>query len=89
MAYERASVGKGKERHADDKPFDKQQICELNRDFGNGYSLGQIIKKAYEVRRLPAEEAVNELLDIMVYSAALVIVLKEDNRRDAKEQRND
>jgi phage terminase large subunit GpA-like protein len=55
----------------------------------------QIRKKAREVLRIPKKiDKINELLDIMVYAAAAVIVLEEEitkidnRRREVREEEN-
>ena len=72
-----ASQTKGKERHANNLPFEKQKICRINRDVGIGYGLGQIIKKAEEVTKLPPDKGILELCGIINYAAGLMVVLKE------------
>jgi len=63
MALDQASTGKGKERHAEDgEPFEKQQICEITRRVGQGFPLGQAVKKIQESPRLVSEHRINELL---------------------------
>jgi hypothetical protein len=74
LAYNRAAVGKGKERHANDNPFIQQEICEDLRIFGIAPALFQARKKIKESARLPRQEAINELLDAIVYLSAAVIV---------------
>ena len=77
-ALAQASGGKGKERHAvDGEPFERQQICEITRRLGHGFSRGQAVKKIYEAQRLPADRAVAELLGAINYIAASIIVLEE------------
>lgn len=76
-AYARATAGKGKERHANDKAFVDQPILTIARMVGPGGHAFQIMKKAQEALRLPDEQAANELLDIMVYAAAWRILLTE------------
>ena len=73
QAYEHASAGKGKDRHAQNLPFDKQpmqQVCDL---VGVGFALGQAIKKIQESQRLPADRARAELLGAINYIAGAVI----------------
>jgi hypothetical protein len=76
-ALSHASETKGKERHANDLPFEKQKICRINRDVGLGYGLGQIIKKAEEVVKLSPDRAIFELYGVINYASGLLIVLKE------------
>ena len=78
-ALEQAQHGKGLERHANGKPFWEQPICVITREEGHGFTIGQIRKKAEEVKRLSTTEAkIRELLSIIVYAAADIIVLKEE-----------
>jgi len=80
QALDRAQLGKGRQRHADGAPFDQQLICWIPRRLGVGFNLGQVIKKVLEVKRVDSLEAkVAELLDCIVYLAAAIIVLEEEN----------
>lgn len=77
-AYNQAASGKGKERHACDKPFVNQPILEIARMVGDGYLLGQAMKKTQESQRLPTTQAkVKELLGAINYLAAAVIYHQE------------
>lgn len=77
-AFEQASHGKGKERHAEaDEPFERQIICEVTRRAGLGYPLGQAVKKVYESQRLGGDRGIAELLGAINYIAAAVIVMGE------------
>ena len=82
-AYEQAAEGKGKERHAGDKPFLRQPIMEIGRMVGEGYNMGQAMKKLQEAETLlrlegkGVEAAVRELLGAIVYTASAVILLRE------------
>lgn len=77
-AYDRASVGKGAERHANRKPFTEQPIFAIAEKRGLGFLLGQVDKKLDEGPRLPtAEQFRNEVLDCIVYLAALAIMLHQ------------
>lgn len=80
-AYDQASGGKGKERHANNNPFEDQPICEICRTQKSiDFATGQAIKKCYEVTNLPTTEAkVRELLGAINYIAAAIIVLREEN----------
>ena len=75
LAIDQASVGKGKERHANGKPFDRQPIMEIGRMVGSGYPLGQAMKKAQESMRLPPDRAKAELLGAINYLAAAYMLL--------------
>lgn len=77
-ALEQAQNGKGLERHADGKPFLEQPICTIGRRKGLGFTEGQVWKKIMEVDNLPTTEAkIREMISIIVYAAADVILLKE------------
>ena len=81
---------KGNERHAltPDQPFVKQPICELTRQLGLGFPLGQAVKKVLEsqqLERYPAR-AKAELLGAINYIAAAVIVLGEQAIAKSKEK---
>lgn len=79
-ALEQAQSGKGKERHANDKPFLQQPIMEIGRMVGPGYQIGQAMKKGQEAMRLPTtERQVAELLGAINYLAAAVILLEESD----------
>lgn len=80
-ALGQAQRGKGRERHATDKPFLSQPIMEIGRMVGPGYQLGQAMKKAQEAARLPeTERKVAELLGAINYLAACVLLLRENGR---------
>ena len=80
-AYEQAANGKGKERHANDKPFTAQPIMEIARMVGPGYQLGQAMKKAQEaggmIQRGQPDRAKAELLGAINYLAACVLMIEE------------
>lgn len=80
-AYDQSSAGKGKERHANGKPFDRQPIMEIGRMVGPGYQIGQAMKKGQEAmgmlaRNEPAR-AKAELLGAIVYMAAAWALIDE------------
>lgn len=82
MALEQAQGGKGKERHANGMPFDQQPICQGGRRFGAGCLIYQAWKKAHETPVLMTmdngtERAIRELLGVINYAAAAIIVLQE------------
>lgn len=81
-AYEQAANGKGKERHANNKPFTDQPIMEIARMVGPGYQLGQAMKKSQEaggmIHRGQPERARAELLGAINYLAACVLLIDED-----------
>jgi len=79
-AVGRAAIGKGKERHASGEDFEDQQICQIPRWQKSIHGLlFQVTKKAMEIERLPTLEAqIKELQDIIIYSAAAIIVKHEE-----------
>ena len=80
-AYHQASGGKGKERHANGKPFDKQPIMEISRMVGPGYATGQAMKKLQEAKsmmdrgQLAAAKA--EALGAINYAAAFFLLIED------------
>ena len=84
-ALDQAQHGKGKERHANNRPFIQQTIMETTRSHGLGYPLGQAEKKARESHRLPTiDRKIAELLGAIVYLAAAVIRLREQEPENSK-----
>lgn len=81
-AYEHAAFGKGRERHANDKPFDCQPIMEIGRMVGIGYQLGQAMKKAQEAggmsRKGRHDAAKAELLGAINYLASAYLQIEEE-----------
>lgn len=79
LALDQAQNGKGMERHADGNRFENQPICVIGRRKGYGFTEGQVWKKILEVDNLPTVEAkIREMLSIIVYAAADVILLEEE-----------
>ena len=80
-AYDQAANGKGKERHANDKPFTEQPIMEIARMVGPGYQLGQAMKKSAEsfgmIQRGQPDRARAELLGAINCLAACVLLIEE------------
>lgn len=82
-AYTQAASGKGKERHANDRPFLQQPICEIGRMLGSvcDGELYQAIKKAQEASNMLERgdhgKAEHELLGAINYLAAAVILIRE------------
>jgi len=78
QALEQAQDGKGKERHAQGLPFDKQPIMNIprlqNSDIGLMY---QAIKKLQESQRMEKDPAIRERLGAINYIAASILWLKE------------
>ena len=81
-ALQQATSGKGKERHAGNKPFDKQPIMEIARMTGLAYQTGQAMKKIQESHTLleikGKEAAINELRGAIIYLAAAIKKIEED-----------
>lgn len=79
-AYHQAAVGKGAERHANDKPFHEQPMQKIAERRGIGFILGQADKKSEEaqgmVERGERDAAVRELLGAIVYLAGAIIFLE-------------
>lgn len=79
-ALEQAQAGKGKERHANGEPFDRQEICAEARKLGLAGPAMQARKKVREALRLleisGPEAAVQELLGAINYTAAMAIVMR-------------
>ena len=80
-AFAQASAGKGRERHANGKPFDTQPIMEIGRMVGPGYQTGQAMKKAQEAMGMLArnehDRARAELLGAINYLAAAWLLVGE------------
>ena len=84
-AYEQASIGKGRERHAHgNKPFTDQQILTGQRKYGMGFALGQADKKMEEAFHMPNwTSARRDLLGALVYVSAAILYGDEANQNDA------
>lgn len=76
-----ASTGKGKERHAGGKAFIDQPIFTIAREHGLAFLTGQAAKKLGEAHTLLSifgeNRAIAELYGAIVYTAAAIILLKE------------
>ena len=75
-AFDQASKGKGKERHANELPFDQQPMQTIARAHGVGFLTGQASKKAEEAHGLPHGAKVAELLGAINYLAGAVLFLE-------------
>ena len=81
-ALDQASKGKGKERHANDMPFMNQPIMVDGRLSGTGGPMFQARKKVLEAHNCPDEQrAINDLLGAIVYTAAMVLLIREGVRK--------
>lgn len=82
-AYTQSAHGKGKERHANGRPFDRQPILELARLYGPGFTAGQAAKKTQEAlsmaKRGEVDKAISEVHGAIVYLAATALRLREGN----------
>lgn len=79
-AFRQAADGKGKERHADDKPFEDQKILTITRLVeGSPVAplLYQVAKKAIETARMEPAAAIRELRGCINYAAAAIIRMEE------------
>jgi len=85
-ALVQASAGKGKERHANNLPFDAQPIAQITRSVGTGFPLGQAVKKIEEsitIGELKGTEAqIHELHGAINYLAAACMILREGKEAD-------
>lgn len=77
-----AAAGKGRERHSTGQPFMEQPIVTITRRYGLGYPMGQAEKKMEESTRLKPGPAIRELHGAMVYLAAAVLLLEEQERQE-------
>ena len=77
LAYNQAAIGKGKDRHADNEPYDEQPIMWIEKQF-KSYQLGQAVKKMHESQRLEKDKAIQELLGAINYIAAHIIYLQRE-----------
>jgi hypothetical protein len=79
QAFQQASEGKGKERHANNEPYEQQKIVKLNEFIGSNHGLiYQACKKSIESTRLEKERAKAEILGAINYLAAAYIVLERN-----------
>ena len=77
MALDQSQTGKGRKRHATDKPFMEQPIMNIGRMVGTGYNTGQAMKKAQESSRMEPDRAIAELLGAINYLASAVLIIEE------------
>ena len=84
---DQVTKGKGSERHGETEggrwlTFSDQPIMTITRYVGNGYPLGQAMKKLSEVPALMKHKgrdaAYKEILGAIAYAAAAALYLKED-----------
>ena len=73
-AYKQAAVGKGKERHANDLPFDRQPMQLHSDAIGDtGGMCYQVQKKSVESMQMPTGRAIHELGGAIVYAAGMIV----------------
>ena len=72
-AFEQASSGKGQARHGQNLPFDKQPMQQIQDLVGEGFALGQAIKKMQESQRLSHDAAIRELLAVSNYIVGVIL----------------
>ena len=77
-AFDQAADGKGKERHANALPFDKQPMQTIAAAHGVGFLTGQAAKKSQEAHGLPHDRAVAEILGAINYLAGAVIFMEAE-----------
>lgn len=81
-AFYQSAHGKGKERHANGRPFDRQPIMELGRLYGPGFGAGQAAKKVQEALsclasgKFTKEQAIAEVHGGIVYLASVAALLR-------------
>ena len=87
VVLDQVTKGKGSERHGETEggrglTFSDQPIMTITRYVGNGYPLGQAMKKLSEVPALMKHKgrdaAYKEILGAIAYAAAAALYLKED-----------
>jgi hypothetical protein len=87
-ALDRASKGKGAQRHGNGRKFVDQYIITAGKHHGVGSLLYQVGKKAQEVERIHKlngkEAAINELRDIIVYAGAAIIVKQDEDSAETR-----
>lgn len=86
-ALDQAQFGKGRQRHANNKPFLNQKIMRLRQEVGSGYTIGQACKKAIESQNLDKDAAIHDLLGAIVYLGAEVLCLQQEMEEIAPEPR--
>lgn len=69
------SMGKGAQRHGNNKPFTEQPMFDIMKYQGPGFTLGQAMKKIIECRGLDPTSRRRELIQAMGYIAGAVIYL--------------
>jgi hypothetical protein len=78
-AYKMVAEGKGQQRHGAGRSWNDQPIITISRAVGEGFPVGQAMKKLEESTRMLPEAAVHELLGAIGYIAAAVQIIEENN----------
>lgn len=86
QAFEQAARGKGKERHANQLPFNEQPIMTLQELYGPGFALGQAAKKTQEAQRMGTDAAVRELLGAINYIAGAIIHIQSMEQEEPESE---
>ncbi len=82
-AFDQAASGKGKERHANGRPFDRQPMQEFSAMLDTDAGLiFQAMKKAAEGHRLGGERAIREYLGAINYLAGAIIYLRSKDEKE-------
>jgi len=77
-ALDQAAKGKGKQRHANGRPFLEQPIMTGGRECGPGGPAFQARKKILEALNCPDDDrAIEDLLGAINYIAAMIILRRE------------
>ncbi|WP_299310589.1 hypothetical protein [uncultured Halomonas sp.] len=80
-AYAQAAQGKGKVRHANDLPFERQRMLTIAQGQGSAEGLiYQVCKKAQESQRMARGDKIHELGGVIVYAAGAIVF--EENRHE-------
>ena len=89
-ALDQAQLGKGQERHANERPFEDQTLMNNTRAVGTGYPCGQAMKKAEElhsmVQRGEYAQAIEEAHGAAVYLLTAALWIEECAEEEQEEQ---
>jgi len=78
-ALDQAQAGKGRERHANGRPFMEQPIIKEAEESGVGFLCGQVRKKILEAKNCPdLERAKRDILGSIVYASAMVLFIERE-----------
>lgn len=87
-AHDHAALGKGKERHANSLPFEKQRMLSISRAQGDDGGMAyQVQKKVQEGRQFDNMQQIeNELLGAINYTVGMIIYHRERFAESTKEK---